>query len=56
MIFCGECDHCRAGETNLCEDRRVIGVLEWDDALGIIANELDQAARVARGQWARATA
>ncbi|MFT5465952.1 MAG: L-iditol 2-dehydrogenase [Verrucomicrobiales bacterium] len=26
MIYCGECDVCKAGHTNLCEDRRVIGV------------------------------
>lgn len=26
MIFCGECASCKAGETNLCESRRVIGV------------------------------
>jgi len=26
MIFCGKCPSCQAGETNLCEERRVIGV------------------------------
>jgi len=26
MIFCGQCEACRRGETNLCPDRRVIGV------------------------------
>lgn len=26
MIFCGRCPACRSGRTNLCEDRRVIGV------------------------------
>lgn len=26
MIYCGKCDLCKAGQTNLCEDRRVIGV------------------------------
>ena len=26
MIFCGTCDACNAGQTNLCPDRRVIGV------------------------------
>ena len=26
VIWCGECWHCRRGETNLCEDRRVLGV------------------------------
>lgn len=26
MIYCGTCDSCKAGQTNLCEDRRVIGV------------------------------
>ncbi|MEM8954135.1 MAG: galactitol-1-phosphate 5-dehydrogenase [Verrucomicrobiota bacterium] len=26
MIYCGDCDSCDAGETNLCEERRVIGV------------------------------
>jgi L-iditol 2-dehydrogenase len=26
MIYCGDCEACRAGETNLCEERRVIGV------------------------------
>jgi L-iditol 2-dehydrogenase len=26
MIFCGTCDACRSGHTNLCPERRVIGV------------------------------
>ena len=26
LIFCGECWHCRRGETNLCDARRVLGV------------------------------
>ncbi|RFC43834.1 MAG: L-iditol 2-dehydrogenase [Verrucomicrobia bacterium] len=26
MIFCGQCESCRSGHTNLCPDRRVIGV------------------------------
>ena len=26
MIYCGECDSCKAGQTNLCPERRVIGV------------------------------
>jgi len=26
LIWCGECWHCRRGETNLCDDRRVLGV------------------------------
>jgi len=26
MIWCGTCWHCRRGETNLCDDRRVLGV------------------------------
>ncbi|MBU6301261.1 MAG: galactitol-1-phosphate 5-dehydrogenase [Verrucomicrobia bacterium] len=26
MIFCGECESCRTGHTNLCPERRVIGV------------------------------
>ncbi len=26
MIFCGECAACQAGQTNLCPERRVIGV------------------------------
>jgi L-iditol 2-dehydrogenase len=26
MIFCGECEACQTGHTNLCPDRRVIGV------------------------------
>jgi len=25
-IYCGQCRFCRAGETNLCDDRRVLGV------------------------------
>ncbi|MHC5034207.1 MAG: zinc-dependent alcohol dehydrogenase [Planctomycetota bacterium] len=25
-IFCGSCEFCRAGQTNLCDDRRVLGV------------------------------
>jgi len=25
-IFCGDCDYCRRGEINLCENRRVMGV------------------------------
>ena len=26
MLFCGDCDYCRSGRTNLCENRRVLGV------------------------------
>jgi L-iditol 2-dehydrogenase len=26
MIWCGRCWHCRRGETNLCDERRVLGV------------------------------
>ena len=26
MIYCGECEACRAGDTNLCPDRNVLGV------------------------------
>ncbi len=37
------------------DSRRLIGVLEWDDALQIIAEELEHAARVARAQSAPAT-
>jgi len=25
-IYCGQCDHCRRGEVNLCDNRRVLGV------------------------------
>src|SRR5213593_1264082 len=25
-IYCGECEYCRRGEVNLCEQRRVLGV------------------------------
>jgi L-iditol 2-dehydrogenase len=25
-IYCGQCEFCRAGQVNLCEDRRVVGV------------------------------
>jgi L-iditol 2-dehydrogenase len=25
-IFCGQCEHCRRGEVNLCDSRRVLGV------------------------------
>src|SRR3954464_4097913 len=25
-IYCGECWHCRRGEVNLCDNRRVLGV------------------------------
>src|SRR5512138_498463 len=25
-IYCGECYYCRAGQVNLCENRRVLGV------------------------------
>ncbi len=32
---------------------KTIGVMEWDDALQVIATELDQAAQVARSQWAQ---
>ncbi|MCP3984503.1 MAG: CBS domain-containing protein [bacterium] len=33
---------------------KAIGVMEWDDALQIIATELDQVARVAKSQWTQA--
>ena len=26
MVYCGECWHCRRGETNLCDNRMVLGV------------------------------
>lgn len=26
MVYCGECEFCQRGETNLCEERQVIGV------------------------------
>ena len=26
MVFCGECDFCERGETNLCDERQVMGV------------------------------
>ncbi len=26
MLYCGECDFCRAGKTNLCDNRMVLGV------------------------------
>jgi L-iditol 2-dehydrogenase len=26
MIFCGECDYCKSGRTNLCDNRMVMGV------------------------------
>jgi L-iditol 2-dehydrogenase len=26
MIWCGKCDYCRAGQTNLCDNRQVLGV------------------------------
>ena len=25
-IYCGECDYCRSGRVNLCENREVLGV------------------------------
>jgi len=25
-VYCGQCDYCRKGEINLCEDRQVVGV------------------------------
>ena len=25
-VFCGECDYCKAGEVNLCDNRQVVGV------------------------------
>ncbi len=30
---------------------RLVGVLEWDDALQVVATELERAARTARAQW-----
>jgi L-iditol 2-dehydrogenase len=30
MISCGTCHHCRAGEYNLCDNRRVVGVSPGD--------------------------
>ncbi|MEJ6718388.1 MAG: L-iditol 2-dehydrogenase [Akkermansiaceae bacterium] len=26
MVYCGECEHCERGETNLCHERQVMGV------------------------------
>jgi len=26
MVYCGQCGHCEKGETNLCEERQVMGV------------------------------
>ncbi len=26
MVYCGECGHCQRGETNLCDERQVMGV------------------------------
>ncbi|MDB4441664.1 alcohol dehydrogenase catalytic domain-containing protein, partial [Akkermansiaceae bacterium] len=26
MVYCGKCEHCERGETNLCHDRQVMGV------------------------------
>lgn len=36
------------------DNGRAVGLIEWDDALQVIANELSQAARVAQSQWNRA--
>jgi len=30
MIYCGKCYYCRRGETNLCDNRRVLGVSPGD--------------------------
>jgi threonine dehydrogenase-like Zn-dependent dehydrogenase len=30
--FCGECDHCRRGLTTHCQNRRVLGIINWDGA------------------------
>jgi L-iditol 2-dehydrogenase len=26
MVWCGQCDYCRSGQTNLCDNRQVLGV------------------------------
>ena len=30
--YCGECDHCRRGLTTHCQNRRVLGIINWDGA------------------------
>jgi len=30
--FCGECDHCRRGLITHCQNRRVLGIINWDGA------------------------
>jgi threonine dehydrogenase-like Zn-dependent dehydrogenase len=30
--ICGECDHCRRGLTTHCQNRRVLGIIDWDGA------------------------
>jgi L-iditol 2-dehydrogenase len=31
---CGECEHCRAGDINLCPAKKVMGTANWPGALG----------------------
>lgn len=30
--ICGECDHCRRGLLTHCQNRRVLGIIDWDGA------------------------
>ncbi len=30
--YCGECDHCRRGLITHCQNRRVLGIINWDGA------------------------
>lgn len=46
-IWCGECDYCRAGQVNLCENRRVVGVAPAEYRQhGAFAEKLSLPARI----------
>ena len=46
-IWCGQCDYCRAGQVNLCENRRVVGVAPAEYRQhGAFAEKLSLPARI----------
>jgi 2-desacetyl-2-hydroxyethyl bacteriochlorophyllide A dehydrogenase len=37
-IFCGECEYCRRGHTNLCERKRLFGVMDVNGSMATFLN------------------